>query len=109
MSVITITDRAADHIKHLIASAGKPVAGLRLGTGSKGCSGLSYKLDYVDVPSASDEKVEHNGVTVFVDRTSLLFLLGTQMDYEENTFTTGFTFTNPNEKGRCGCGESFHI
>ena len=109
MSVITITDRAAEHIKGLIAKSDKPVAGLRLGTGTQGCSGLSYKLDYVEEPSDADERVEHNGVTVFVDRTSLLFLLGTQMDYEENTFTTGFTFTNPNEKGRCGCGESFHI
>lgn len=109
MSVISITDSAAKHITKLIEESDKPVAGLRLGTSTQGCSGLAYKIDYVDEPGADDEKVTHNGVTVFVDRKSLLFLLGTVMDYEEGLFSTGFTFTNPNEKGRCGCGESFTI
>ena len=109
MSVITITDTAAAHITKLVETSGKPIAGIRLGTSTQGCSGLGYKIDYVEEPGADDEAVNHNGVTVFVDRKSLLFLLGTVMDYEEGLFTTGFTFTNPNEKGRCGCGESFTV
>lgn len=109
MSVITITDGAAEHITQLIAASDKPVAGLRLGTSTQGCSGLGYKVDYVEEASPDDEVVNHNGVSVFVDRKSLLFLLGTVMDYEEGLFSTGFTFTNPNEKGRCGCGESFTV
>lgn len=109
MSVITITDSAAKHITQLIEASDKPVAGLRLGTSTQGCSGLGYKIDYVEQAGADDEIVDHNGVRVFVDRKSLLFLLGTVMDYEEGLFSTGFTFTNPNEKGRCGCGESFTV
>lgn len=109
MSVITITDNAAEHINQLIKASGKPVSGLRLGTSTQGCSGLGYKVDYVEDPGVDDEAVTHNGVTVYVDRKSLLFLLGTVMDYEEGLFSTGFTFTNPNEKGRCGCGESFTV
>lgn len=109
MSVITITDSAANHINQLIASSDKPVAGLRLGTSTQGCSGLGYKIDYVEEAGPDDEVITHNGVNVFVDRQSLLFLLGTVMDYEEGLFSTGFTFTNPNETGRCGCGESFTV
>ena len=109
MSVITITDSAAAHINQLMEASDKPIAGLRLGTSTQGCSGLGYKIDYVEEPNDDDEAVSHNGVTVFVDRKSLLFLLGTVMDYEEGLFSTGFTFTNPNEKGRCGCGESFTV
>lgn len=107
-SAITITDKAAEQIKALLAKNEKAV-GIKLGTETHGCSGLGYKVDYVEEPDDGDEIVEHNGVKVFVDRKALLFLLGTEMDWEDSMFTTGFKFTNPNEKGRCGCGESFHI
>lgn len=109
MSVITITDKAAEHIKMLLEGSKEPAIGLRLGTNTHGCSGLGYNIEYVCEATSDDEAVTHNGVTVFVDRKALLFLLGTEMDYEESTFSTGFTFTNPNEKGRCGCGESFTV
>ncbi|WCL54778.1 HesB/IscA family protein [Gimibacter soli] len=108
MSVIEITDKAAERIKALLENRPEAI-GLKLGTDTKGCSGLGYKIDYVTEADPADEKVEANGVAVFVDRKSLLYLLGTRMDWEESRFSTGFTFTNPNEKGRCGCGESFHI
>ncbi|WP_020400138.1 HesB/IscA family protein [Kordiimonas gwangyangensis] len=108
MAVINITDKAADHIRALLAKSDNAV-GIRLGTSKHGCSGLGYTVDYVSEPSADDELVEDKGVKVFVDRKSLLFLLGTQMDWEDSMFATGFKFTNPNEKGRCGCGESFHV
>jgi iron-sulfur cluster assembly accessory protein len=108
VAVINITDKAADHIRALLAKSENAV-GIRLGTSKHGCSGLGYTVDYVSEPSADDELVEDKGVKVFVDRKSLLFLLGTQMDWEDSMFSTGFKFTNPNEKGRCGCGESFHV
>jgi len=107
-SPVTITDKAADHIKALLAQ--KPDAvGLKLGTETHGCSGLGYTVDYVDEPNDELELVEDKGVKVFVDRKSLLFILGTEMDWEDSMFSTGFKFSNPNEKGRCGCGESFHV
>lgn len=108
MAVLEITDRAADHIRALLEKNGDAV-GIKLGTSTHGCSGLGYTVDYVEEPAADDEVVETKGVKVFVDRKSLLFLLGTEMDWEDSMFSTGFKFTNPNEKGRCGCGESFHV
>ena len=82
---------------------------LGVGVKTKGCSGLSYDLSWVDAPGPGDETVTDNGVTVLVDRKASLFLIGTVMDYERKAMSAGFTFTNPNEKGRCGCGESFHV
>ena len=76
---------------------------------SKGCSGMSYDMTWVDAPGPGDERVDGQGVTVLVDRKASLFLIGTMMDYETKALESGFTFTNPNEKGRCGCGESFHV
>ncbi len=108
MAVLEITDRAADHIRALLEKNAGAV-GIKLGTSTHGCSGLGYTVDYVEEPGADDELVETKGVKVFVDRKSLLFLLGTEMDWEDSMFSTGFKFTNPNEKGRCGCGESFHV
>ncbi|WP_417462749.1 HesB/IscA family protein [Kordiimonas sp.] len=108
MAVINITDKAADRIRALL-SKNETAVGIKLGTSTHGCSGLGYTVDYVEEPSAEDEVVEDKGVKVFVDRKSLLFLLGTEMDWEDSMFSTGFKFSNPNEKGRCGCGESFHV
>jgi iron-sulfur cluster assembly protein len=103
-----LTDAAADRLRALYAKgqAGKT---LRIGVGTKGCSGLSYQMEWVDAPGPGDETVADKGVTVLVDRKASLFLIGTVMDYEVKALTAGFTFTNPNEKGRCGCGESFHV
>ena len=82
---------------------------LRISVGSKGCSGHSYEMDWVDAAGPGDERVVDRDVTVLVDRRATLFLIGTVMDYEVKQLSAGFTFTNPNERGRCGCGESFHV
>lgn len=107
--LMTLTDAAAERIKQLMANRGKAAAGIRLGVRAKGCSGLSYTLEYADEKEAQDEIVEDKGVTVFIDPKATLFVIGTQMDYVDDTIQSGFVFTNPNEKGRCGCGESFHV
>lgn len=107
-SAISITDKAAEQLKSLLAKR-EDAVGIKLGTETHGCSGLGYTVDYVTEADPECELVEDKGVKVFVDRKSLLFILGTQMDWEDTMFSTGFTFTNPNEKGRCGCGESFHV
>ena len=106
---ITLTDAAAERAKELLAMRESPAAGLRLGVDSKGCSGLSYKIEYTDEGMPLDEVVEEKGVTIYIDSKAIMFLLGTEMDYVEDKFHTGFVFNNPLEKGRCGCGESFHI
>ena len=109
MPVIKLTDAAADRVKALLARRDKPAAGLRVSVDSKGCSGLAYVVDYVDEPNPADELVEDKGVTIFVDPKAVLYLLGSEMDYVEDKFSAGLVFKNPNEAGRCGCGESFHV
>jgi iron-sulfur cluster assembly protein len=106
---LTITDSAADRVKALLASRGKPSAGVRIGVRAKGCSGMSYTLEFADERTAFDEVVEEKGVTVLIDPKATMFILGTEMDYVEEKMQAGFVFRNPNEKGRCGCGESFHV
>ncbi len=108
-NVITITDAAAARIQDIMANRGKACYWVRLGTSTKGCNGLAYTVDYVDEVDPSDERIEDKGVTLFVDAMSLIYLIGSEMDYKDEKFQSGFTFTNPNEKGRCGCGESFHV
>jgi iron-sulfur cluster assembly protein len=107
--VMTVTPAAAERVKALIEKRGKPTAGIRIGVRTKGCSGLSYTLEYADQQQPMDEVVESDGVKLLIDPKASLFLIGTVMDYEEDKLKSGFVFTNPNEKGRCGCGESFHV
>ena len=106
---IKLTDAAAERVRALIARSDKPVAGLRIGVKSRGCSGLSYFVEYADAKNPLEEEVQDKGVTIFIDPAAIMFLIGSEMDYVEDKFNSGFVFTNPNEKGRCGCGESFHI
>jgi iron-sulfur cluster assembly protein len=106
--LMSLTDAAADRLRRLY-EAGEQGKKLRIGVKTKGCSGLSYDMAWVEAPGPGDEVVTDKGVTVLVDRKASLFLIGTVMDYETKHLTSGFVFTNPNEKGRCGCGESFHI
>jgi iron-sulfur cluster assembly protein len=106
--LMRVADAAAERLRALYAKAERGRL-LRVGVKTKGCSGLSYDLSWVDAPGAGDETVTDNGVTILVDRKASLFLIGTVMDYERKAMSAGFTFTNPNEKGRCGCGESFHV
>jgi iron-sulfur cluster assembly protein len=106
---MSVTDAAAQRIRHLLGKRGKPSVGVRVGVRSRGCSGLSYTLEYADEKGKFDEVVEDKGVTVLIDPKAVMFILGTEMDYVEEQLQSGFTFRNPNEKGRCGCGESFHV
>ena len=106
--VMTLTDAAADRLRALYAK-GEHGKLLRIGVKAKGCSGLSYDLSWTEEAAPSDEVVTDKDVTVLIDCKATLFLIGTVMDYEVKAMTAGFTFTNPNEKGRCGCGESFHV
>ena len=106
---ITISDAAALRVKALLAERGKPSAGIKVGVRSRGCSGLSYTIEYADEVGKYDEVVEDKGVKVLIDPKAIMFLIGTEMDFKQEKLKSGFTFTNPNEKGRCGCGESFHV
>ena len=106
---MTVTDEAAKRIQALLAKRGKPSVGIRIGVRARGCSGLTYTLEYADAKGKFDEVVEDKGVTLLIDPKATMFIIGTEMDYVEDKLQSGFTFRNPNEKGRCGCGESFHV
>ncbi len=106
--LMQLTEGAAERLRALYA-AGEEGKLLRIAVKTKGCSGMAYDLSWTDAPSPTDERVTDKGVTVLVDRKASLFLIGTVMDYEVKAMSSGFTFNNPNEKGRCGCGESFHV
>jgi iron-sulfur cluster assembly protein len=108
-AVMQLTDAAAERVKALLSKRGKPSVGVRVGIRTKGCSGLSYTIEYADEKGKFDEVVEDKGVTVLIDPKAVMFLIGTKMDYVEEKLKSGFTFVNPNEKARCGCGESFHV
>jgi iron-sulfur cluster assembly protein len=106
---ISVTENATKRIADIIAKAPEPAAGVRLTTPKRGCSGLAYSLAYVTQPAVGDERVETPGGTLFIDGGSLMYLIGSVMDWQEDDFTAGFVFTNPNAKGQCGCGESFTV
>ena len=106
---IQITDIAKAKVGEMLQSRGKPSAGIRVGVRTRGCSGLSYTLEYADDIKPYDEVVDTGEVKILIDPKAIMFLLGTTMDYREDKFKAGFEFVNPNEKGRCGCGESFSV
>jgi len=106
-NIITITDKAASQVQTLLEKRGKESFGIRVGVKSGGCSGLSYAIEYADDKGKFDEVVEDKGVRVLIDPKAMMYLLGSEMDYKEEQFKSGFTFANPNEKGKCGCGKSF--
>ena len=106
---ITVTANAAARIADLIAKAPEAAAGVRLTTPKRGCSGLAYSLAYVTAAKPGDEAVATPGGTLFIDGGSLMYLIGSEMDWAEDDFTAGFVFNNPNAKGMCGCGESFTV
>lgn len=107
--MMTLTDAAADRAKLLIDQADKPIIGLRVGVKAQGCSGMSYFVEYAEEKKMFEEVVEDKGITLLIDPAATMFLIGSEMDYQEDKLQSGFTFNNPNEKGRCGCGESFHV
>jgi len=105
---VTLTERAARHVSRYLEKRGKGL-GLRLGVRTTGCSGMAYKLEYVDESLPGDEIFESQGVKVFIDAKSLPYLAGTELDYAREGLNEGFKFNNPNEKASCGCGESFTV
>lgn len=107
--LMRLTDAAANRVRELLDQRGKESAGVRIGVRSAGCSGLAYSLEYVDEIEPFDEVVMDKGVTVLIDPKAVMFLIGSEMDFVEEKLKAGFTFNNPNEKGTCGCGESFHV
>ncbi len=109
MQTMTLTDAAAKRVLELIEKRDQPAVGLRLGVRTGGCSGMAYTMEFAAEKEPLDEMVEHKGVTVLIDSKALMYLIGSEMDYVEDKMQSGFVFNNPNEKGRCGCGESFHV
>ena len=107
--VMTLTDAAADRVKSIIAKSDKPIVGVRVGVKNGGCAGMSYTMEYAESVSPLDEVVEDKGVTVLVDPKAVLFLLGTQMDFQTTKLSSQFVFNNPNQTSACGCGESVAI
>ena len=105
---VTLTENAAKHVSNYIAKRGRGM-GLRLGVKTTGCSGLAYKIEFADAVNPEDQQFESHGIKVLVDPKSLAYLEGTELDYTREGLNEGFKFTNPNEKDRCGCGESFHV
>ena len=108
-NIIEISDTASKRIKEIIANAKDDTVGLRIAVKSGGCAGYSYDMDYINEINPSDEIVEQDGIKVFIDQAAIMFLLGSTMDFKKEKFKSGFTFTNPNETERCGCGESFSV
>ena len=107
--VITLTDNAASRIKDIMSKDENKSLGVRVGVKSGGCAGMSYIMEYAKEINPNDEIIEDKGVKVFIDPGAIMYLLGTEMDYKKEQFSSSFIFKNPNETERCGCGESFKV
>ena len=107
--VMRLTEGAAERIKDILSKSEKPIAGVRVGVKNGGCAGMSYTMEYAEGQKPGEDKVEERGVTVFDDPKALLFLLGTQMDFQTNKLSSQFVFNNPNQTSACGCGESVQL
>ena len=108
--ILSITDKAASQIKKIISDADKKVIGVVVGVDKSGCSGYAYKIDYaININSQDYEIIESKGVKVYIENSATMFLIGSEMDYAKDKFSSRFVFNNPNEKSSCGCGESFRI
>ena len=105
--VIRLSDNAANRVKEIISSIDSEVIGVRVAVKTGGCAGMSYVMEYAKEINPSDEIIEDKGVRVFIDSAAIMYLLGTEMDYKKEEFSSSFVFNNPNETERCGCGESF--
>jgi len=108
-AAVTLTAAAEERVADLMARAPEGAIGVRLSTPRRGCSGLAYSVDYVTEEEKFDEKIETPGGTFYIDGASVLYLVGSTMDWREDDFAAGFVFENPNAKGACGCGESFMV
>jgi iron-sulfur cluster assembly protein len=108
-AAVVLTDAAQARIARLMRDAPADAIGVKLSTPRRGCSGLAYSVDYVSAANPMDERIETPGGTLFIDGASVLYLIGSTMDWVEDDFQAGFVFANPNAKGSCGCGESFTV
>jgi len=109
-AIMTMTDAAADRVREIVAGRSEQGAqGVRVGIKKGGCAGMEYTVDLVTEPDAKDDHVSHDGANVWVDPAAMLYLLGTQMDFEVTKLRTGFVFNNPNQSSACGCGESVEL
>ena len=108
-SIIKLSDNAASRIKEIMTNAEKDALVVRVSVKSGGCAGMSYVMEYLKEVNPSDEVIEDKGVKVFIDPAAVMYLLGTEMDYKKEEFSSSFVFNNPNETERCGCGESFKV
>tara|TARA_B100001123_G_scaffold412773_1_gene510408 strand:- start:215 stop:556 length:342 start_codon:yes stop_codon:yes gene_type:complete len=108
-NIITLTSAAKIRIKEIISNAEKKCVGIRIGIDNTGCSGHSYKINYAENKNKGDEEIIFDDIKVFVDPSATMFILGSKIDYVDNGMESGFIFKNPNEKSRCGCGESFSV
>lgn len=108
-AAVILTPSAEARVARLMAEAPAEAIGVKLSTPRRGCSGLAYSVDYVSAANPLDERIETPGGTFFIDGASVLYLIGSTMDWQEDDFTAGFVFQNPNAKGSCGCGESFTV
>lgn len=106
---LTLTPAAHARVSHLLSSRGQESYGLRIGLRTKGCSGLAYTIEYADTKNPYDEEMVLGELRLLIDPKAIMYIIGTEMDYVEEQFQSGFVFRNPNEKGRCGCGKSFHV
>ncbi|HUI20831.1 MAG TPA: iron-sulfur cluster assembly accessory protein [Methylocella sp.] len=109
MPILSLTEAAAARARHLIETAGRPVAGLRVGVEKGGCAGMTYTMDLADEAGPADQIIEDQGVKILIAPKDLMFLLGTKLDFETSTLQSSFVFQNPNQTGSCGCGESVSI
>ena len=109
LKLMSLTDAAAARIRFIMENAEKPIAAIRVGVKNGGCAGMSYTIDYAERLAPHDDVVEDKGVKVVIDPKALMFLIGTEMDYKTDKFTSQFVFNNPNETSACGCGESVAI
>ena len=107
--LMTLSDAAAECVKQIMARSSTPVAGLRVGVKKGGCAGMEYTMEYAAEPKPGEEIIEDKGVTIFIEPKAVLFLLGTEMDYRTDKFSSSFVFHNPNQTSACGCGESVAI
>tara|TARA_B100001029_G_C14902901_1_gene361960 strand:+ start:250 stop:582 length:333 start_codon:yes stop_codon:yes gene_type:complete len=107
--IITLSSNAAERIKQIMSEDKHNSIGVRVGVKSGGCAGMSYVMEYTKVANPNDEVIEDKGIKLFIDPSAVMYLLGTEMDYKKDEFSSSFVFKNPNETERCGCGESFKI
>lgn len=107
--VMTLSERAAERVREIIANSEEPILGLKVGVKNGGCAGMEYTLDYAKEATVGADVVEDKGLKIFIEPSAVLFLLGTEMDYEVTKLSSGFVFNNPNQTSACGCGESVAI